>query len=125
MGPGQPGIALGGLFYLLLALIGPVVEAVRATRGRSTAASRRLVARHFAIAASMVVALDLTYRAAALLSASPAAPEGVVALPAAPLLVGLALLGLVLAVTKLAGLALRASRARRPHMLASDARGPA
>lgn len=114
MGPGQPGIALGGIFYLLLALLGPVVEAVRAIRGRSTSASRRLVARHFVLAASMLVALDLSYRAAAALFGSPG-DGGVVALPAAPLLLGLALLTLVLAATKLADLGLtpRAAPRRR------------
>jgi hypothetical protein len=109
MGPGLPGIALGGLFYLLLALAGPIVEGTRALRGRSTAASRRMVARHFALAVSMLVALDLTYRAAALLVASPAAApaEGVVALPITPVLVGVGMLLLVLALTKLADLGLR------------------
>lgn len=114
MGPGTPGIALGGLFYLLLALIGPVVEAVRALRGRSTAASRRLVARHFTLAVIMVIALDLTYRAAALLF-EQAPAEGAVALPTTPVLLGLALLGLVLAATKLVGWGLGQSAARRTN----------
>jgi len=129
MGPGQPGLALGGLFYLLLALLGPVVEIARALHGRSTAASRRLVARHFALAASMLVALDLMYRGVGLLFASPGgapgaagaeAPSGgLIALPTTPLLLGLALLALVLTATKLADLGLRLSadlrrRRRRP-----------
>ena len=136
MGPGQPGIALGGLFYLLLALLGPFVELARALRGRSTAASRRVVARHFALAATMLVALDLAYRAATLLFApsadapaeGPAAPsaklpsEGLVALPVTPVLLGLALLATVLAApsspTSACGSALRraataAGRSRR------------
>ncbi len=127
MGPGQPGIALGGLFYLLLALLGPFVELARALRGRSTAASRRVVARHFALAATMLVALDLAYRAATLLFApsadapaeGPAAPsaklpsEGLVALPVTPVLLGLALLATVLAATKLADLGLRLGAASR------------
>lgn len=127
MGPGQPGIALGGLFYLLLALLGPVVEFARALRGRSTAASRRVVARHFALAGTMLVALDLTYRAAAVLfapsaeapggvpaAASAKAPsEGLIALPVTPVLLGLALLAIVLAATKLADLGLRLSAASR------------
>jgi hypothetical protein len=123
MGPGQPGIALGGLFYLLLALLGPVVEVARALRGRSTATSRRLVTRHFALAASMLVALDLTYRGVALLLGSPggapaaagaeAPSEGLIALPTTPLLLGLALLALVLAATRLADLGLRLSSALR------------
>lgn len=123
MGPGQPGIALGGLFYRLLALFGPLVEITRALRGRSTAASRRLAARHFALAASMLIALDLTYRGVALMFASPgeapgaasaeASSEGLVALPITPVLMGLALLAIVLAATQLADLGLRLRAASR------------
>jgi hypothetical protein len=116
VGPGQPGIALGGLFYLLLALIGPVVELVRALRGRSTAASRRLVARHFALAVAMIVALDLAYRGVELLSGRAAGGE-MVALPALPILIGMAVLGCVLAATKLADLALRRRATRRRRRL--------
>ena len=106
MSAGLPGVALGGLFYLLSALLGPLVELRRASQGRSTPASRRLVARHFAFAAAMLAALDLAREVMALLGGRPGG------IPVAGALVGLALLATVLLATKAVELVV-AARARR------------
>lgn len=64
MSAGLPGLGLGGLFFILSALVAPVFELGRMARGRSSVAARRAVARQFAQAALMVVAIDLTLRLA-------------------------------------------------------------
>ena len=118
---GFPGLGIGGLFYLLSALVAPAVEICRALRGRSTRATRRLAARHFGFAVVMLVALDAAFRAVALLAGpgpgnrpGPAGKvaDAAVAFPIAPVLVTLALLALLLAGAKVAELVLRHRRKR-------------
>jgi hypothetical protein len=50
----MPGLGLGGLFFVLSALVAPVVELRRTVRGRSSAAAWRQVGRQFAVAVVMV-----------------------------------------------------------------------
>jgi hypothetical protein len=59
---GLPGLGLGGLFFILLALLAPFVELIRTTRGRSSVAAWRVVGRQFALALTMVAAVELTLR---------------------------------------------------------------
>jgi hypothetical protein len=59
---GLPGLGLGGLFFVLLALLAPFVELIRTTRGRSSVAAWRAVGRQFALALTMVAAVVLTLR---------------------------------------------------------------
>jgi hypothetical protein len=59
---GLPGLGLGGLFFVLSALLAPFVELIRTTRGRSSAAAWRAVGRQFALALAMVAAVELTLR---------------------------------------------------------------
>ena len=54
MSAGLPGLGLGGLFFVLSALVAPVVELRRSLQGRSSAAAWRQVGRQFAIAVVMV-----------------------------------------------------------------------
>src|SRR5919106_471672 len=62
MSAGLPGLGLGGLFFVLLALLAPFVELIRTTRGRSSVAAWRAVGRQFALALTMVAAVELTLR---------------------------------------------------------------
>jgi len=54
---GLPGVGIGGLFYLISALLMPLFEAVRTIRGRSSRERWRVVGRQFAMAVIMVGAL--------------------------------------------------------------------
>ena len=54
MSAGMPGLGLGGLFFVLSALFGPVVELRRMTQGQSSPGAWRQVWRQFAIAVAMV-----------------------------------------------------------------------
>lgn len=57
MNPGLPGTGIGGLFYILTALWMPVCEIWRWSRG-NTNGRWPLVARQFAIAVGVVVAMS-------------------------------------------------------------------
>ena len=62
MSAGLPGLGLGGLFFVLSALLAPLVELIRTARGRSSVAAWRSVGRQFALALTMVAAVVLTFR---------------------------------------------------------------
>jgi hypothetical protein len=113
MSAGLPGFGLGGLFFILSALIAPAVESWRTIRGRSSAAARRQVGRQFAIAVTMIVTVDLLLRGVLMVAAAAGdghGPEGVVVLPLRPIGITTALLLLVIGSAKLAQLAMRARR---------------
>jgi hypothetical protein len=59
---GLPGLGLGGLFFVLLALLAPFVELIRTMRGRSSVAAWRAVGRQLALALTMIAAVELTLR---------------------------------------------------------------
>lgn len=63
MSVGLPGFGLGGLLFVICALLGPVVELVRVARGTSTLAAWRQTLRQFAIAVTMIAVFELTRRA--------------------------------------------------------------
>lgn len=108
MSAGLPGLGLGGLFFILSALAGPLVEAGRTVRGRSSAAAWRQVGRQFAIAVVMIVTVDLLLRGVLVLTGGAA--DGLLVLPLEPLGITTALLAAVLGTAKLAQLALRVRR---------------
>ena len=122
MSAGLPGLGLGGLFFIVSALLAPLVELARTVRGRSSPGAWRGVWRQFAIALTMIVAVDLALRllllaAAALGTGAGSATEGVTRLPLAPIVLTAGLLIAVLLGAKALQLLLRisawASRARR------------
>lgn len=56
MNVGIPGIGLGGLFFLISALLMPFIELARTVRGRSSPARWRFVARQFTMAVGIIAA---------------------------------------------------------------------
>jgi hypothetical protein len=126
MSAGLPGLGLGGIFFILSALVAPLFEAARMASGRSSRERRRQVARQFLLAVAMLIAIDLTLRgvltAGYLLGAAPAPHLGLIALPLAPIGITTALLALVVAGAKCAELALRPRRRREPQRAEGRAR---
>jgi hypothetical protein len=59
---GLPGLGLGGLFFIVSALLAPLGQVWRVARGRSLPGEWRVVGRQFAQAVTMVIAIDLTLR---------------------------------------------------------------
>jgi len=105
MSAGIPGMGLGGLFFVLSALLAPLLELARVARGTSTPARRRQIARQFAIAIAMIAAVDLTLRgfllvAAALGSGAFSDAGGAFVLPLAPIGITGAVLAFVLLIAK-------------------------
>lgn len=76
MTPGIPGTGIGGLFYILSALAMPLAELVN-RQSRGTPRRWRQVARQFAIASGILVALALTAWVILPEPASPILPETV------------------------------------------------
>jgi len=110
MSVGLPGLGLGGLFFILSALLAPLVELTRLLRGRSSLAAWRHVGRQFAIAVTMIAAVDLALRlvyAALELTtvAEPPDASGLTVLPLVPIAITATLLATVLAGAKAAQLA--------------------
>lgn len=105
MSAGLPGLGLGGIFFILSALIAPLGELVRTARGRSSVARWVQVGRQFGLAVAMIAAVDATLRLVYLLAlavgvGSPRTPEGLTALPLLPVLVTISVLMAVLAGAK-------------------------
>ena len=118
MSAGLPGLGLGGLFFVISALLAPLFELQRTARGQSSRAAWRQVGRQFAIAVSMIVAVDLALRgllfAAGLLGAeTDAGGAGLTVLPLAPIGITTALLAVVVLGAKALQLALRVSSGSR------------
>lgn len=137
--PGVPGAGLGGLFYVVLAILGVAFELVATIRGRSSIARWKAVIRQSSLAAGIVLSITLTYSGAKLLfpdtpqQAPQLAAGGTVVetppqqpldaaslelLPIAPVVMTVGTLALVLTLTVLLGLALR----RRGRDEVADAR---
>lgn len=57
---GLPGTGIGGLFYLLSALVMPLVELVRLLLWRKRTSNWKLVFSQFALAVGIIVAFSLT-----------------------------------------------------------------
>jgi hypothetical protein len=75
MTAGLPGAGIGGIFYLLMALLAPAWETVRARRRNGSARQWRLVFRHFLVAASILASMWLAAWAIGVILAWPAAVE--------------------------------------------------
>lgn len=116
MSAGLPGFGLGGLFFILCALVvAPAVEVVRTMRGQSSLAAWRVVSRQFAMALSMVVMIDVTLRASTLLPGVPSsgATQGLTGPALEPIGISVAILVALLLIAKLVALLLRPRRPRR------------
>lgn len=101
MSAGLPGLGLGGLFFIVSALLAPFVELVRTVRGRSSRHAWLQVGRQFCLALTMIVAVELTLRGAYMMLAvgglrDTGGDAGLIALPLAPLAITGGLLATVL-----------------------------
>ena len=128
MSAGLPGLGLGGLFFILLALLAPFVELIRTMRGRSSVAAWRVVGRQFALALTMVAAVELTLRvlyglADATGLAGPVSGGSPTALALRPIGITLGLLACVLAAAKAMQLIATIRTHRRPLFPALRALG--
>ena len=63
MSAGLPGVGLSGVFFIVSALLMVPLEIARTLRGRSSLARWTTVLQHLAIAATMIVCLELVYAA--------------------------------------------------------------
>jgi hypothetical protein len=102
---GLPGLGLGGLFFVLSALLGPFVELIRTMRGRSSVVAWRAVGRQFALALTMVAAVELTLRSLYALAdatglAGPLSDRSLTFLSLRPIGITLGILACVLAAAK-------------------------
>lgn len=118
MSAGLPGLGLGGLFFIISALLAPFVELARTLRGRSNPDAWRAVWRQFAIAVVMVVAIELTLRglfaAARLVGLSEDGGGSINAVPVAAVGITTSLLVLTVGGAKLAQLVCRPARRAKP-----------
>jgi hypothetical protein len=62
MAAGLPGLGLGGLFFILSALLAPFPELWRTMRGRGELLAWRAIGRQLAQALVMIAAIDLSLR---------------------------------------------------------------
>jgi hypothetical protein len=120
---GLPGLGLGGLFFVLLALLAPFVELIRTMRGRSSVAAWRAVGRQFALALTMVAAVELTLRLLYALAdatglAAPLSEGSPTVLALRPIGITLGLLACVLAAAKAMALIATIRTRGRPPVLA-------
>lgn len=116
MTAGLPGLGLGGVFFILSALLfAPAVEAVRTIRGQSSLAAWKKVGRQFAMALAMVAAIELTLRGAVLLPgiSKTGAAEGLTGPALQPIAISIAALVTLLLSVKLVALLLRPRPNRR------------
>jgi hypothetical protein len=117
---GLPGLGLGGLFFVLLALLAPFVELIRTMRGRSSVVAWRAVGRQFALALTMIATVALTLRLLYALAdatglAGPHSDRSPTVLALRPVGIMLGLLACVLAAAKAMQLiASIRTRRRRP-----------
>lgn len=121
MSAGLPGLGLGGLFFIISALLAPLFELGRTVQGRSSRAAWRAVWRQFAQAAVMVLTVDLALRGLYLflgatgLAEAPAADEAT-ALPLVAIGITGGLMVAVVVLAKATDLALRAKSAGLPSL---------
>ena len=71
MTAGLPGAGIGGMFYLLMALLAPLWEGVRAYRQTRSPRQWQLVLRHFLLAASILFSMWLAAWALGVILAWP------------------------------------------------------
>jgi hypothetical protein len=109
MSAGIPGLGLGGLFFVICALLAPFWELAQTVRGRSSAARWAQTLRQFALAVAMVGAFELARRAI-----------GADALSLRTVAITAAVLAAILLAAKAADLAASISRRRRPSAPAAS-----
>jgi hypothetical protein len=113
---GLPGIALGGIFFILSALAAPLVELVRTAQGQSSVARWLHLGRQFALAVAMIAAIDVTlrlvYMSVSAIGLTDQSPGGALAFALVPSGMSAGLLATLLAGAK--GMQLWA-RARAEH----------
>jgi hypothetical protein len=124
---GLPGLGLGGLFFVLSALLAPFVELIRTARGRSSVAAWRAVGRQFALALTMVAAVELTLRSLYTLAdatglAGPLSDRSPTVLALRPIGITFGLLACVLAAAKTMQLIATIRTRRQPAVPALRAR---
>jgi hypothetical protein len=130
MSAGMPGLGLGGMFFVLSALLAPVIEIPRMLRGETPDGTWREIGRNLVISLLIIAAVDCAMRFALLVAwlvggGSTDRLTGLSVVPLGPLAFTGLLLATLLAAAKLVSLALgaldrlgirRASRRRRlPH----------
>lgn len=76
MAVGLPGIAIGGLFFVICALAMPFVELGRAAAGRSSRARWRLVARQTTMAVAILLSVERVVWLGFLARAAATTPGG-------------------------------------------------
>ncbi|MFP5389330.1 MAG: hypothetical protein ACLGG5_08520 [Thermoleophilia bacterium] len=119
MSAGLPGLGLGGLFFIFSALLAPVRQLLRTSRGRGRSGDWAMIGRQFAQAMVMVAAIDLALRLAYLaidaagLGNTPSAVSATV-IPLALIGITSALLVGVLATAKVADITIRLRAAELP-----------
>ena len=87
---GLPGTGLGGLLYIMLALLMPFHELYLTVRGRSSRERWKVVAKQFAIACGILVGVELSFSWLARAGVVPQVSTGTVMI--APMLLTLGLL---------------------------------
>lgn len=107
---GLPGTGLGGLLYILLALLMPFHELYLTMRGRSSRERWKVVAKQFAIACGILVGVELSFSLLARAGAVPQIGTGTVLI--APMLLTLGLLLAVLTVLWIWALVVRLRKPR-------------
>jgi hypothetical protein len=126
MSAGLPGLGVGGLFFILTALLAPAIELVRTARGQSSLEAWHSVGRQFAIAVVMIIAVEFTIRGALLAvslagSGEGASDRGLTVLPLVPLAITGASLAVVLAGVKALEMCLRLRERGLPRLSISAA----
>lgn len=119
MTAGLPGFGLGGVFFIISALVAPFGELLMTARGRSSRARWASVVRQFLMAVGMIAAIGVVLGLVGLvIGAGPVAFLSSFSL--VPLGATTALLGFVVAATKLVQIG--SHRAKRRARLNSDRR---
>lgn len=109
-GAGLPGTGLGGIFYVVLALVMPLIETYRTLRGRGTRARWGLVMRQFSLACGIVAAMATAITVSIAVLGRPGTTEGTDStLLLAPGLLAACLLTLVVVILRIWARCLRAS----------------
>lgn len=116
MSAGLPGLGLGGVFFILSALlVAPAFEIVRTARGQSSFAAWRVVGRQFAMAIAMTAAIEATLRGVALIPglSSSGTAQGLSGPAFQPIAISVAALVALLLAVKLLAIVLRPRPPRR------------
>ena len=112
MTPGLPGFGLGGVFFIISALLAPFGELVLTMRGRSSRARWASVGRQLLIAVAMICAVGALLGFVGLVS-GVGPVQGLASFSLLPLIATAGLLAFILVTAKLVQLLLRGGRRGR------------